>query len=137
MEYTEAYMRSIDEALADEKFADKLSSVETKEQIQKIFLNEKGIEIDDAVAQLAIEKADYIRSGGELTEEDLEIVAGGCWDCIVNASYAMGGGFVTGALVGAAAGGPLAPFTGIVGGGIGLVIGGGAAVVRSRWKHRR
>lgn len=137
MEYTEAYMRSIDEALADEEFADKLSTVETKEQIQQIFLNEKGIEIDDAAAQVAIEKANDLRNGGELTEADLEIVAGGCGRCYVTASAGMTGGIFAGAAIGAALGGPFAPFTAIVGAGIGLAIGGGAGVLIGRRKHRR
>ena len=125
MEYTEAYMRSIDEALADEEFMAKLSTAETKEQIQEIFLNEKGIEIDDTAAQAAIEKAEYIRGGGELTEEDLELVAGGCLGCWEYAARGAMAGIVIGGIAGFAVGGGYGAFAGafvgaVVGGAIGL-----------------
>ena len=77
MEYTEKYVSSIDEALADETFAKKLYGAENTEEFQALFRKEKGIEIDDEIAQDAFEKIVTVRNGGELAVEDLEDVAGG------------------------------------------------------------
>lgn len=77
MEYTENYLNSIDEALADEAFVEKLAKAESKEQFRTLFLNEKGIELEDEAAQAAFDKIENIKNGGELSAEDLEEVAGG------------------------------------------------------------
>ena len=79
MEYTETYFKSIDEAMEDEAFVTKLAAAESKEQIKELFQQEKGITLEDEAAQAAFDKAENIRNGGELTAEDLENVAGGCW----------------------------------------------------------
>lgn len=76
MNYTEEYLNSIDEAMQDEEFAAKLSEIESKEQLQALFA-EKNIEIDDVVAQAAFDKVANYRATGELSEDDLEMVAGG------------------------------------------------------------
>lgn len=81
MEYTENYFKSIDEAMEDEDFVGKLAKAESKEQIQELFQQEKGIALEADAAQAAFEKAENIRTGGELSAEDLENVAGGCWRC--------------------------------------------------------
>ena len=77
MEYTENYLNSIDEALADEAFVAKLAKAESKEEFQALFQSEKGIEIEDDSAKAAFEKVRNVREGGELSAEDLENVAGG------------------------------------------------------------
>lgn len=134
MEYTKEYLKSIDEALADEAFMEKLSEATSMEQIQKIFLNEKGIKIDDAAAQAAIEKADYIRNGGELTEEDLELIAGGCLGCFEYASKGATAGILFGGVGGFALGGPWGALGGAV---AGAVIGGAIGLRRGRNKIHR
>ena len=77
MEYTENYVKSVDEAIKDEAFVEKLSKAESEEQFAKIFRQEKGIEIEAEAAQAAIEKMESIRKGEELSVEDLENVSGG------------------------------------------------------------
>ena len=91
MEYTDNYFKSIDEAMEDEAFVGKLAKAESKEQIQALFLQEKGITLEDEAAQAAFDKAENIRNGGELTAEDLENVAGGCWRCAYVRSGAING----------------------------------------------
>jgi hypothetical protein len=77
MEYTEQVLNSIDEALADEAFVEKLAKAESKEQFRTLFLNEKGIELEDEDVQEAFDKLEYVRNGGELSAEDLEDASGG------------------------------------------------------------
>ena len=84
MEYTDNYFKSIDEAMEDEAFVGKLAKAESKEQIQALFLQEKGITLEDEAAQAAFDKAENIRNGGELTAEDLENVAGGATRTVAN-----------------------------------------------------
>ena len=119
MEYTEAYLESIDEALADREFMETLTSIQSKEQLQELFLKSKNIKIDDAVAQAAFDKYTKISSGEELSAEDLELVAGGCRNC----QYYVATGMMVGALAGCA-GGPVGAAVGaIIGGTLGLIAG--------------
>lgn len=76
MEYTEELMSAIEEALQDKDFVSKLTEAQDKEQFKALFL-ERGIEIDDVLANSAIERLDYLKTGGELTVEELEMVSGG------------------------------------------------------------
>lgn len=78
MNYTEKFAASIDEALADEKFLEKLHNAGSKEEIAALFATEKGIELSDTDAQDAFDKLESIKNGSELAAEDLELVAGGC-----------------------------------------------------------
>ncbi len=77
MNYTEEYLASLDEAMTDRAFLDKLHDASSKEEIISLFSVEKGITLDDADAQAAIDKLEDLRNGGELSAEDLESVAGG------------------------------------------------------------
>lgn len=77
MEYTENYVMSINEALKDETFIEKLAGAENKEQFAEIFRQEKGIELEAEAAQAAFNKIESIKKGEELSAEDLENVAGG------------------------------------------------------------
>ena len=111
MEYTEKLMEEIDEALKDEAFTEKLAGAEDVETFKSIFA-EKGITIDDVIAQSALDKrAAIAANGGELSEEDLELVAGGCKKCFWNC-------FVTGAVIGGAVGGLAGGLPGAVGGAV-------------------
>lgn len=76
MEYTENYLKSIDEALADEAFMEKLAGAESKEAFKELFRKEKGIEIEDENVQAVFDKLESIKNG-ELSVEDLEDAAGG------------------------------------------------------------
>ena len=80
MEYTEKYLNSIDEALADEAFMEKLAGAESKEAFKELFRKEKGIEIEDENVQAVFDKLESIKNG-ELSVEDLEDAAGGCRVC--------------------------------------------------------
>ena len=61
MEYTEQYLNSIDEAMHDESFVGKLAAAKTKEQLKELFFTEKGITIDDTIAQSSFEKVEYYK----------------------------------------------------------------------------
>ena len=111
--YTEEFLNSIDEAMEDKDFVAKLKDAQNADEIKTAFLG-KGIEIDDVVASSAFEKLDYLRNGGELTAEEMEMVAGGKktsfkgW-CFTTAGAVIGGivggpaGVVAGAAIGTAA----------------------------------
>ena len=77
MEYTENYIKSIDEALQDKAFIGKLAKAENKEQFAELFQREKGIELKAEDAKDAFAKVESIKKGEELSAEDLEGVAGG------------------------------------------------------------
>ena len=77
MEYTENYVKSIDEALQDKAFLEKLDKAENKEQFAELFRKEKGIELTAEDAGAAFDKLVSMKKGEELTAEDLESVAGG------------------------------------------------------------
>ena len=68
---------AIDEAMTDEQFLEKLRSAGSKEEIVKLFADEKAIALDDGIAQEAFDKLESLRNGEELTAEELEYVAGG------------------------------------------------------------
>lgn len=110
MNYTEEKLSSISEAIEDKAFAAKVKGAHSADEIKTLFLD-KGIEVDDEFARGAYEKIAYLENGGKLTEEELELVAGGkktrfsAWLTCVGASAAGGaiagpGGAVAGAIVG-------------------------------------
>ena len=67
----------LEEAIADEKFLSKFQGVTTKEEIVRLFADEKGIEISDSAAQEFLQGLEEVKNNGELTESDLENAAGG------------------------------------------------------------
>ena len=77
MNNNETLAASIDEALSDEKFLNKLHDVASKEEIVRLFSEEKGVSLDDDIAQAAYDKLECLRNGEELSEEDLQYAAGG------------------------------------------------------------
>lgn len=96
MNNTENYASSINEALSDEKFLEKLRNAGSGEEIVKLFADEKGIEIDAVDAQDAFDKLESLRNGDELTAEELEYAAGGFIGCMPSPfrpAPPSGGGF--------------------------------------------
>ena len=77
MTNNEILAASIDQALSDEKFRNKLHDAAPKEEIIRLFSEEKGITLDNEIAQAAFDKLESLRNGEELTEEDLQYAAGG------------------------------------------------------------
>ena len=77
MNNNEILAASIDEALSDEKFRNKLHDAASKEEIIRLFSEEKGVALDNDIAQAAFDKLESLRNGEELTEEDLQNAAGG------------------------------------------------------------
>ena len=77
MEITEQYIEKFEEAMDDEDFAKKVANAESEEEIKELFLTEKGIEMVDEVVQAAFARMKEIENGAELTEEEMEAVAGG------------------------------------------------------------
>lgn len=134
MEYTEKMMEAIDQALTDQAFCDTVAEAESAEAIKALFL-EKGIEIDDTIANAAFEKKEKVLAGEELTPEDLELVAGGCKGCFFG--YTLGGAAAGGA-IGYSVAGPAGVFGGaVIGGAIGCIIGTGVAVAHDIKKMGR
>lgn len=77
MEYSEEKVQAIFDAMEDETVAEAIRNAQSKEEIVAIFAG-KGIDIDDGAAQSAFDKVKTIRENdGELSIEDLELVAGG------------------------------------------------------------
>ncbi len=87
---TEKNFSSINEALSDDKFLEKLRGVKSSVEIVRLFADEKGIKIDAADAQDAYDKLESLRNGEELTEEDLEIAAGGYFGRSISAYRPFG-----------------------------------------------
>lgn len=115
MEYTEEKILAIGKVLEDEGAVEALRSAQDKQEIIRIF-SEKGAEIDEVAAQAAFEKINSIReNGGELSEEDLELVSGGAWKVLAGMAV---GGYTTYKL--AQAGVAAAAFGGPIGVGIGV-----------------
>lgn len=102
MNYTEDMVKSIDEAMEDEVFSAKLKEAQSANEIKALF-QEKGIEIDDEVAGGTYERLEFFRNGGELTAEEMEMVAGGKTKAVNKpgwVGYALTmGGAVAGAVV--------------------------------------
>lgn len=73
----------IKELVEDQEFVKKLLSCEEPEQVQKLFAD-NGVEISlEDVKALGKALAAMAESDGELSEDDLEAVAGGsAWDTI-------------------------------------------------------
>ena len=67
----------IAEALADEKFLSKFQEITSKDEIMNLFSVEKGIEINDSIAQEILLGLNELKNSGELSEADLENAAGG------------------------------------------------------------
>lgn len=127
MEYSEELMQAIDEALQDKDFVLKLAEAKDTDQF-KAFFQERGIEIDDTIAQGAFDKLAQIEAnGGELSEDDLTQVAGGCKKCYFG--YTAGG-----AAVGLLVGGPLGA---VVGGCIGSYIGIARGIAHDTGKSKK
>lgn len=103
MEYTENMMIAIDEALKDGDFCNKLAETTRAAEIKALFL-EKGIEVDDELANAAFKQKERVLAGEELSEEELELVAGGCRKCW--AAWAGAGALagIAGGPIGVAAG---------------------------------
>jgi hypothetical protein len=73
----------LEEAIADEKFLSKFQGVTTREEIVRLFADEKGIEISDSAAQEFLQGLEEVKNNGELTEAELENAAGGAWGCML------------------------------------------------------
>lgn len=81
-------------AVEDQAFLEKIISMDSIEEVQAAFKQEKGIELSANDLE-AIQKAVEEKMEGELSEDDLENVAGGVSvDTIVTVSTAIVKGFV-------------------------------------------
>ncbi len=129
MEYTEEKLQEMLKVLENEDTLAALREATEKDEIIRIFA-ENGVEIDEVAARAACDKINTIRdNGGELSEEDLELVSGGGVHEILGGCGA--GGLATYAL--ATAGVAAAPAIG-VGIVVGLVVWGGLSIWNSRRK---
>ena len=66
----------LEELLQNEEFGKAAYEAETAEELKNLFVA-NGIEADDAFAEGAFERLNYIADGGELNEDEMELVAGG------------------------------------------------------------
>ena len=112
MNYTEEYLEQINTALEDEDFRRTLQKVANADEAIAAFAG-RGIEVDTEMAQAMIEKVNYFKAGGELSEEELEMVAGGKvnWKKVWNGVKAVGAtavGCAVGGAITAAGGGTTA-----------------------------
>ncbi len=89
--YDIEYQQEIADALEDTDLLQKLADATDAEEIKKLFL-EKGIILDDEVAQPLMENLQTIHDTGELSEEMLEAVSGGT---ILGAAVMIGCGLLT------------------------------------------
>ena len=115
MVYTDEMLEKIGEVLENEDVRRALQDAANAEEIVKVFA-EQGVELDLDAAQVVAERVRKFKDDGELTEEEMELVAGGRggWKKFWNGCKAVAAtaiGCVVGGGITAASGG-----TGVVGG---------------------
>ena len=76
MTYTDEMLEKIGEVLENEDVRRALQDAANAEEIVKIFA-EQGVELDLDAAQVVAERVRKFKGDGELTEEEMELVAGG------------------------------------------------------------
>ena len=76
MVYTDEMLEKIGEVLENEDVRRALQDAANAEEIVKIFA-EQGVELDLDAAQVVAERVRKFKDDGELTEEEMELVAGG------------------------------------------------------------
>ncbi len=74
--YSDEYVKSIEDALNEEAFAEKVRGAQSKEELTSLFA-EKGIETEEEMVDAMFTKMNSISNGEELSEEEMELVAGG------------------------------------------------------------
>ncbi len=74
--YNDTYFETLNAALEDEAFAEAARNAANKEALVKLFA-EKNIPLEDEAAQAIYDKLASLKAGDELSEEDMELVAGG------------------------------------------------------------
>lgn len=89
---TEELKNKIEELINNKEFATKLCGAQAVADVQSLFKAE-GVDVDAEAAQAVIDKLDAIcENGGELSEEEMELVSGGSkWiaiGCIVGGALA-------------------------------------------------
>ncbi len=85
-------IEKLDVLLDDQDFVDKICT-NTDENTLKMMFLEKGVELDDTSVKVIQERLNQYAENGELTEAELELVAGGCKQCF---SVALGAGLLAG-----------------------------------------
>jgi predicted ribosomally synthesized peptide with nif11-like leader len=70
--------KKIEELLANAEFADKLAQCETCDEIAALFGTE-GIEVSSEELENAMAQVPALNENGEISEDDLEHVSGGCF----------------------------------------------------------
>lgn len=74
--YNEEYLNKMEEILREADFAEAAKNVHSMDELQKLFA-ERGLETGEDMVQAMFDKLVSIRNGEPLSEEDLELVAGG------------------------------------------------------------
>lgn len=87
--YNEEYCEKLDKLLTNEDFAAAAVKAASPEELKELFA-QNGLETEDEMVQAMFDKLRRIEAGEELSEEDLELVAGGkiSWRRIVYSAAA-------------------------------------------------